>query len=599
MLLDYGASQAFATADASEGSAVQAKRDLAVNQIVQPVHEYFWPPRPETCAAAGEEAGHGPYPVYTHLGTDFGRMGPSASRIQWRYHEVGVDRADGWAGMWHSLSGSARERTSGLDFSRCYPPFIREAWQPQCAGVVIRAMGSGRLRLELRSPHEEVLWQKTQDLESACDGATVFTFTDEDIQRLRSVKLLCWVAEPGSAVRIDSVGLLIRYPAVSLDKRLLLLSYAKLARCYVENEGVVKDRAELPAGKLDCVPTSGLFCLATALASKLEIVERGFASRTLRRVHAAISTLPRAKGLLPHFIHKCNGRYRICDGAEYSTVDTALYYHGALLAARMLGDAEMERRLAREIRSIEFGRLRTPEGYVSHGLKNDGVTLLPSHWRDWGGETALVLLLERMALGEATKLRMSDSGEVYRGVGFILEIQNLFYREFDSRIPDAVTRQNWHTRRRELLARQMAYFASGRPSRVGRLGVFGLSAGEGPRGVGYVANGVEDQNVTLIHPHYMLMSATAQQDPGVIYGVFQRMERSGLLPPWGIVENVDYRSGEYLPSVGSLNASFETIAAYHLWAKANRAGDAVYDAVEQSDALSGAIRGFYPVKPAE
>jgi hypothetical protein len=53
--------------------------------------------------------------------------------------------------------------------------------------------------------------------------------------------------------------------------------------------------------------------------------------------------------------------------------------------------------LSNAVRAIEFDRLRDSEGYVLHGLKDDGQTALASRWEDWGGETALVLLLERMA----------------------------------------------------------------------------------------------------------------------------------------------------------------------------------------------------------
>jgi hypothetical protein len=498
--------------------------------------------------------------------------------------------------MWHSLCGLAREPEAALDFSRCYPALVRDAWQPQCTGITVRVKGIGRLTLELKSPEGEILWQASRRVRRAGYHDVSFPLTAQQMRRLRRVKTLTWVAGPGSALSIDSVGLAIRYPDIPLDKKLFLISYAKLARCYSPANGVVKDRAHFPAGEFDCVPTSGLFCLATALAWKLDIVDRDTASDTLKKVHAAISAVPRAKGLLPHFIRKYDGRHRICDGTEYSTVDTSLYYHGMLLAARILDDVEMEGRLAREVQSIAMGDLHTSEGHVTHGVKDDGATLLPSYWRDWGGETALVLLLERMALRDAARLRMDDSGRVHQGTGFILEIQNLFYREFDSETTDAVTRQNWHARRRELLARQMAYRSGGDDQCVKETGVFGRSAGEGPRGVGYVAHGVDAPGVTLIHPHYMLMSATAQQDPKALYRVFQKMEQKGLLPPWGMVENVDGRSGEYLPLSSSLNASFEAIAAYHLWAKTNHEKDAVYDAADRCETLSQAIRAFYPSK---
>jgi hypothetical protein len=100
--------------------------------------------------------------------------------------------------------------------------------------------------------------------------------------------------------------------------------------------------------------------------------------------------------------------------------------------------------------------------------------------------------------------------------------------------------------------------------------------------------------VTLIHPHYMLMSGTALEDPAQVYTALKVMEMHSLMPPWGIVENVTDDLSEYLPLIGSLNASFETISAYHLWAKVNGQDDIIYGAIQHSEPLSQAIRAFYP-----
>jgi hypothetical protein len=72
------------------------------------------------------------------------------------------------------------------------------------------------------------------------------------------------------------------------------------------------------------------------------------------------------------------------------------------------------------------------------------------------------------------------------------------------------------------------------------------------------------------------------------------MEEKGLMPPWGLVENVDADLKEYLPMGGSLNASFECLSAYHLWAKANGKPDAIYRAAESCEPLRRAMKTFYP-----
>jgi hypothetical protein len=61
-----------------------------------------------------------------------------------------------------------------------------------------------------------------------------------------------------------------------------------------------------------------------------------------------------------------------------------------------------------------------------------------------------------------------------------------------------------------------------------------------------------------------------------------------------MVENVTCDLGEYLPMLGSLNASFEVIAAYHLWAKATGQPDEIYLAAERCAMTADAIKAFYP-----
>jgi hypothetical protein len=529
---------------------------------------------------------------YTHLGTDYGLIGPGESHVTWRPGQVEVDvRQAEWAGMWHSLAGLAVEDGETLDFQKCYASWVKDAFQPRCLGVTLRLRGKGNLKLEIASPEDDILWQYRQGIDShqwqtltlPCPG-----------DRLRRAKFLNWVAEPGSQFSIDSLGLLIQFPPLSLAQRVALVSYAKLARSYLPARGVVKDKANLPAGEFDNVPASGLFCLATAAAWRLGMVDRTFAVETLHHVHEAISSLPRARGVLPHFLREVDRHYRIHPGTEYSTGDTSIYYHSMLLAAQMLGEVQLLADLDRTIQQIAFADLKDPEGFVIHGLKEDGRAPLRSSWRDWGGETALVLLLERMAQGEAARLQMNRSGRVFRGVGFIAEIQSLFYPQFSQDRPDAVTGRDWLADRRLLLEEQLHYFPRTWPgSAAARLGIYGLSAGEDFRGAGYRVNGTECVGEKLIYPHYMLMSATLRP-PGEVYQVLRVMETNGLLPPWGMVENVTADLKEYLAWNGSLNASFETLGAYHLWAQQSGRPDAIYEAAEHCPPLRRAIRAFYP-----
>ncbi len=584
-----------ATAPLCPAADPSGASETPLARVVQPVHEYFTP------FTAGPDAGGRDFnSSYTHIGTDFGRMGPAERQLLWEPGAARVDlSAGGWAGMWHSLAGLAREKTESLDFMRCYPPFIQDKYQPRCVGVTVRAQGHGRLKLEVKSADERPLKVWYVDLQGEPLHEVVL---DCDPTQLRHAKLLNWVAEPGAQLSVDALGLVVEYKPIPYEERVFLNSYAKLARCYVPANGVVKDRLHLESGAFDGLPATGMFALATAAAARLGIVDRDFAVETLQAIHRATQEMPRAHGLLPHFVEKSKvdgrrtGPYRIHAGTEYSTVDTSLYFHGMLLASQMLDEMAMQSLLLSEVKAIRFEQLRDPENWVMHGLRDDGVTPLGWSWADWGGETALVVLLERMAGRTPLPPRVNPTGKVPGGIGFIGEVQSLFYPQFNSTQSDALSKVNWRKARQELLAEQMGYFPKHKPeSAAAKLGLYGLSAGEGFRSHGYLVNGSQFTGADLIHPHYILMSGQLRKADDT-YKLLQAMESRGLMPPWGLVENVKADLSEYSPVIGSLNAGFECLGAYHLMAKGLNRPDLIYEASRQSAPLAKAVETFYPAK---
>jgi hypothetical protein len=392
---------------------------------------------------------------------------------------------------------------------------------------------------------------------------------------------------------LDQVALEIEMPALPTELRVFLKSYAKLARCHEARTGLVKDRAHAPGGTFDSVPASGMFCLATAVAMKLGIVEPAFAAELLRRTERIVGAVETRSGLLPHFVRMdADQRYRIHPGTEFSSVDTAIYYHSVLIAARILEDASTGAALMEKIRRIPIAELLDPAGRVIHGIKDDG-TRLPGVWEDWGGETALVLLLQRLVQGDGAAPRMKPDGKVWQGTGFIPEIQSLLFPGFDQPEKDRVSGQDWAASRTAELRRQRGYFPD-LPGPLAGSGLFGLSAGEGRRGMGYLVSGTDLPKQEIIHPHYILMSACLHDDTAATLRMLERLEKEGVFPPWGLMENVDTATGEMLPMLGSLNASFEALAAYHLLAKHRRVPDIIYQAVRDHPELSAALRLFYP-----
>jgi hypothetical protein len=572
-----------ATARAGEPTSVPPTVD-------QPVQEYFTP--------FGKDVTLEDYGTYgtqfTHLGTDYGPMGPGSKRIGWApggAARVDLRDTDDWAGLWHSLAGASRDRGTALNLLRPYPAWIRDEYQPRVEGVFVRASGTGRLGLEIKGPTERVEWSQSIELDSKLKDLRF----PIDPAGLRVAKFLNWVAEPGSVVEVDAIGLLIRYPSMSLPDRTFLVAYAKLARCYVPGTGLVKDQVQRPAGAFEGIPASGLYALATAAAADRGLVDRQTALATLTEVRRAIAGLPRAHGWLPHFVHRePDGNYALPPGTEFGTADPSIAYHGLLLAARLLDDREAKAAILADIRTIRFDRIRGKDGFVRFGLAGDGKTLLSGGWTEWGGEAALVALLERIAVGPAAEPKMNRSGKVPDGVGFVAELQSLFYPHFDHPRPDAVTGADWLTIRRELARDQLAAVARDpKAAPAARLGLFGQSAGEGFRGRAYLADGLRSPPA-ILHPHYTLMAGLSAEDPRRTWDRIRALEAEGLMPPWGLVENFTSDLSEYLPVQVSLNAAFECLAAYRVGARTDGRPDRIAEATRSCDATSRAVEWFYP-----
>ncbi|MCP5558565.1 MAG: hypothetical protein H7A55_12510 [Verrucomicrobiaceae bacterium] len=537
------------------------------------------------------------FTAYTHLGTDFGFHGPGEYDMEWRKDEVCANlsqQPDAWAGMWHSLAGQARDPGTSLDFSRPYGTLIVPEVQPKISAVMIGARGNGMLKLEIRNAVQEVRGERMFTVKAT--ETTPFVWPVSALT-VPDGKFLNWTAEPGSDLCVTSLSLGVERPGLRWDYEVFLRSYAKLERCFDVQSGLVRDRSHLEPGAFDNVPATGLFALATAVASQTEppTVLPETAVKTLRQIQAVVGDITAPLGLLPHFVVQEGGQHLIHPGTEYSSVDTAIYFHAMLLAAEIMGDAQVKSALEASVDRIDFAALTRASGHVGHGLMEDGKTMLTSGWRDWGGETALVMMLQRMANPQALRPPLDRPGQPWQGTGFIAEIQSLFYPDFNSNRPDAVNGVKWRNARRSLLQSQMDYIQSRwRGTLADELGIYGLSAGEDEYGTGYHVGGVNLPSEEVVFPHYMLMSAGLVDDPEEVYTALGRMSRYGFFPPWGLVENLTVTGSRYLPMDSALNAAFETIGAYHLMQRYRGQVDVIYDASRRSRLLRDAVRVFFP-----
>ncbi len=325
-------------------------------------------------------------------------------------------------------------------------------------------------------------------------------------------------------------GFIMAFPKMASELRFFLKSLAKLGWSYYETDryALVKDKAHIPDGEMDSIPASGMYALALSAAQAEHLVSRDEAIRVLGKIYNTISNeavIPRAYGVLPHFVRWHGNKY--VSLSEYSTVDTALYYHSMLIASGILGQSDIVAGLKKEIKKIEFEALTIKsgpdKGFITMGIDRDGKTIFRDRaWRHWGGETALVLLLAKMS-GYARGFPVSTDqesagarGNVFDGRGFIAEIQSLFYPQFDSVQPDKLTGQDWLKARRRLLHDQMHSTITNFPgSKAAEYNLYGYSCGEVNNTFAagcsdYCENGIKDEKNRfikprpVIFPHYML-----------------------------------------------------------------------------------------------
>ncbi len=424
---------------------------------------------------------------------------------------------------------------------------------------------------------------------------------------------------PAFQAKIVSSGqkrITLAMPKMAPEVRFFLESLVKLGMSYYETDqfALVKDRAESGAGEMDSIPASGMYALALSAAQAENMVSRDEAVRILRKIYGTVnndSVMPTQYGILPHFVRWKAGKY--ISLAEYSTVDTALYYHSMLLASEILGQSDIETGLENAIKKIDFKALTIQNGagrgFISMGIDSDGKTIFKDKvWRHWGGESALVLLLARMS-GQTPGFPVScnpgeagSSGNVFDGRGFIAEIQSLFYPQFDSAQPDRLTGQNWVGARRQLLHDQLQRTLEDFPgSKAAEDGLYGYSCGEavGMCANNYCENGIKDgenrfiKPQPIIFPHYILMSSQASENPAAQLNKLELLEKKGLFSPWGLAESFDIELKKTDWMMGSLNASFEAISAYHLLGRITGKPDVIYASARRMALLKEAIGIFY------
>ncbi|MBC7979894.1 MAG: hypothetical protein H7Y36_04965 [Armatimonadetes bacterium] len=529
---------------------------------------------------------------FTHFSSDFGWMGPGENRIDSQGGIIRVKPGPQWTGAWHSLAGLANQNKRTLDPRNLIGLGQSEKLHAKILELNLNASGHGTLRLELADATRQVVWSTTIELNNE---QTVTYPYPIGLEKIGRIKFMNWIAEPDCDAKISSIGFIVEKPQLSPEEWAFYISLGKLRRCHNADNGLTRDRGHLRSGEFDSIASTGMHALGSALGVAEGLLDRELVSSEISQTIQTLLELPRAAGLFPHFSYQAqSGELTIHPNTEYSSIDTSIALHGLLLATQLLELEDLNRQVVAMISEIDFDSFTDKEGWIGHGFLDDGITPLTSVWRDWGGETALVLALEAMIPDRETRGKMNQSGEVYRGVGFISEIQSLFYPDFDRREPDLISKVSWPEKRGQLLEQQIRYIPNTWPeSAAARAGIFGLSSGEaGMPGAGYSANGLGVAGVRWLYPHYMLMGL-ALSGGGRYHIGLDQLNAAGLLYPLGLPENIEVELKLHNPMQGSLNAAFETLSAYHGWRQRNTPENHLDQASLKNPTIRKAAARFY------
>ncbi len=490
-----------------------------------------------------------------------------------------------------SIAGPARESQRTRDF-RNLRGFQGPAAAPAVAKeLVVAVRGHGTLELSLLDGAGQPLWKSALVVSPDMTTPAVLPLDGGNLERVKSV---AFSAAADAELDLVSISLGLGDDEPDPAKRLFLASLAKLHRCHDPATGLTGDRAQVPSGVFIAVPCSGMHALAIAAASSDGVFDPAAARKEVGETVGSVLSIPTARGFLPHFaLRSKDGAIIGTPGSEYSTIDTALTLQSLLLATRILGLEDDTRRIGDAIRKIDWSEMIDGQGFVRHGYAPDRRTVLKGAYRGWGGEAGLSLVLEAMARGEGAQGTMNASGKTFQGRGFIAEIQSLLHPDFDRPEKDLVSGVSWLDARRSLMTEQSSYFTRHCPdSAATRDGLWGLSAGEsGAPGGKYGAFGSDDPGHRWIHPHYQVM-ATCMLDRSGIGKMVAAYERAGLLFPFGLPEGFEADYAHQNPMDGSLNASFEALAAYHGW-QGRGAKNAIDRASMADPMIRAAMRRFY------
>jgi hypothetical protein len=505
-----------------------------------------------------------------------------------------------WVGRWYSTSRTALETNEVLNFAAPLPHPIAEEYQTPIVGIQVIARGSGRFKIELKGPQEQLLRNWSASVET--NSFVTHEFEIAAPSELSNVKLINLVVDSPSDLDIGEINLVVSVPEWLYSDPLryaLVTTYGALLRAYDPYTGRTRDHTHHRSGDFDSIPACGFQALAAAACANLGIISTQAARPIIERSIHAIASVPKHYGLLPHWM--VHG-----EAKDFSTVDSAITLMAAL-GASWIHRMPHEAAVIEMIDDINWGRLTNALNEVSHGYTSK-FRRSPYVWTDWGAETYMVQLLRLMQSPTASLFRFDTNPPVHAGRGFIMELGALFAPQLghDS-LPDKFG-VSFRNERLTMLERQRAYFTAKYPGSIAaRKGLFGLSPIEtidshanssyAELGIGSPAVAAQDAEGWL-SSHYGAMAASV--DLSVATNFLNNLCELGVLQPLvGLPEGVKAGNAGHVverwhSAQISLNSAFSVLGLYHAVRMMDGGNDVIYEVARTHPRLHTALDVLFP-----
>ena len=130
--------------------------------------------------------------------------------------------------------------------------------------------GRGTLRVELQAPDNRFVWARDVPLTGGPQDITLPVTGVGEVRNLNCVV----IGSAGDFVRLERVEICVVLPAMAIERRAFLWSYAMLLDNLDRATGLTRDRGNFLAGDFDNVSATGLAAAATVMAWHLRQARR-------------------------------------------------------------------------------------------------------------------------------------------------------------------------------------------------------------------------------------------------------------------------------------------------------------------------------------